>query len=102
VRELARAVLTLRNVAAAYDHWRASTTVHRMPPPPAALACALCSSNGTDDDGLAAAESASTALAAAAPHYTHVLSGVPNELCSVPLLLHAVVEQVRHQYHGAW
>jgi hypothetical protein len=68
-KELARALLTVTDQAMHFDCWRQSGVhVYRMPPP-AALGMG---------------------------YYRHLLDSVPLERHSVPLVLHAMLEQASH------
>jgi hypothetical protein len=80
-KELARGLLTVRNQAQLYDQWRAAVRVYHMPQP--ATSSGVCRT-GADGGG--------TGMS----YYQHLLSRVPSECQSVPVVLHALLEQVRH------
>lgn len=68
-KEIARAVLTVRDQARVFDQWMASVRVYLMPKP--------------QQDGYSMS------------CYEKLLSTVPPERTSVPVLLHAILEQVQ-------
>jgi hypothetical protein len=70
---LARALLSVRDHVKVYDQWRASVRVYRMPSP----------------------GSSSGSSAGSMNRYKQLLSSVPQERQSVPVVLHAMLEQVR-------
>lgn len=73
-KELARALLTVCDHAKLYDQWRAAVRVYRMPPPE---------------------PSAGKSCSSSTYYYQHLLSNVPPERQNVPIVLHALIEQVR-------
>lgn len=84
-KELARALLTIRDQAKRFDTWRNQEAhVYRMPGPRApSAAAAVASSQGASHSS------------ACMGYYRHLLDSLPPERQSVPLLMHAMLEQVR-------
>lgn len=77
-KELARTLLTVRDQAARFDQWQTRDVhVYRMP-------------------GAAATSAGSHTAGSSMGYYTHLLDSVPPERQSVPLVLHAMLEQVRN------
>lgn len=72
-KELARALLTVRDQAQRFDRWQAEVDVYRMPAP---------------------APAADSSAGPRMGYYRHLLDSVPPERQSVPLVLHAMLEQV--------
>jgi hypothetical protein len=79
-KELARALLSVRDHAKVYDQWRAAVRVYRMPAPGSTSSS---SSSNCDDSSM--------------NRYNQLLESVPQERQSVPVVLHAMLEQVRMQ-----
>jgi len=78
-KELARTLLTVRDQAARFDQWRTrDVRVYRMP----GMSLAAATSAGSQTAG------------SSMGYYTHLLDSVPPERQSVPLVLHAMLEQV--------
>jgi hypothetical protein len=80
-KELARALLSVGNHAKVYDQWRAAVRVYRMPAP-------------------GSSSSSSSSVGSSMNGYRQLLSNVPQERQSVPVVLHAMLEQVSSQSHS--
>jgi hypothetical protein len=78
-KELARALLSVGAHAKVYDQWRAAVRVYRMPAP---------------------GSSSSSSVGSSMNRYRQLLSNVPQERQSVPVVLHAMLEQVSSQYYS--
>jgi CRISPR-associated protein Cas5t len=77
-KELARVLLTVRDQAKRFDKWQKQDVhVYRMPAPSTCTAAA----GSSDSQSMR--------------YYSHLLDSAPPERQSVPLVLHAVLEQVR-------
>lgn len=81
-KELARAVLTIRNHAKYFDQWRErDVRVYRMPLSSAIQECLQTPGASQGSDSLRLV------------YYNHLLDSVPPERQSVPVVLHAMLEQ---------
>jgi len=97
VVELSRALLTVCSQAAGYDAWRAAATVVALTPPSASDCSGGGSSKAVTGDA-SDMPASSDLVATAGPSiscYERLLQGVPPERQGIPLLLAAMVQQVR-------
>lgn len=84
-------IFELKSRARAYDEWRASVKVYNALDASPSLSCPL-TPEGEETEAVAKASfpTASSSMA----YYESILEGVESERVNVPVLMHAMLEQV--------